>query len=41
MPMRLILLSDEEFDTILKEVSHMPAWMANIFYYFQKGRSHE
>ena len=34
-------LSNEEFDTVLKEVSHMPAWMANIFYYFQKGRSHE
>lgn len=34
-------LSKEEFDTVLKEVNHMPAWMANIFYYFQKGRSHE
>lgn len=34
-------LSDEEFDSVLKEVNHMPAWMANIFYYFQKGRAHE
>jgi len=34
-------LSNEEFDSVLKEVNHMPAWMANIFYYFQKGRSYE
>ena len=34
-------LSTEEFDTVLKEVNQMPAWMANIFYYFQKGRAHE
>ena len=34
-------LSNEEFESVLKEVNHMPAWMANIFYYFQKGQSHE
>lgn len=31
-------LSSKEFDAVLKEINHMPAWMANVFYYFQKGQ---
>lgn len=34
-------LANKEFDTVLKEVNRMPAWMANIFYYFQKDQPHE
>lgn len=29
----------EEFETVLKEINRMPAWMANVFYHFQKRRA--
>jgi len=32
-------LSPEEFETVLKEIEHMPAWMANVFYNYRKMKS--
>ena len=34
-------LTPEEFETILKEIQYMPAWMANVFYRFQQKRTHD
>lgn len=28
-------LTQEEFETVLKEIKYMPAWMANVFYHFR------
>lgn len=33
-------LTQEEFIGLLKEANHMPAWMANIFFYYQKQESY-
>jgi hypothetical protein len=33
-------LKPEEFETVLKEIKHMPAWMANVFYHFRKKGIH-
>ena len=30
-------LTTEDFEMIIKHIEHMPAWLANIFYHFQKG----
>ena len=34
-------LTAEDFKTLLKQIEYMPAWLANIFYHFQKEHSNE
>lgn len=34
------LLTPEDFETLFKEIKHMPAWMSNIFYQFKKKEKH-
>ena len=36
-----VQLVPEDFETILKQIEYMPAWLANIFYHFQKECSRE
>ena len=34
-------LVKEDFERIFDQIEYMPAWLANIFYHFQKGHSNE
>lgn len=33
-------LTQKEFETVLEEIKHMPAWMANVFYQYRKREFH-
>ena len=34
-------LTEEEFGSVLAEIKHMPAWMANIFYHYLQKRVYD
>ena len=35
------LLPENEYQKVLQEMEHMPAWMANVFHQYEQGQSHE
>ncbi len=34
-------LTIEQFNTVLDTIDHMPAWMANVIYHYQREKNHE